>query len=787
VIGKQFGHYRILEKLGAGGMGEVYRTRDDQLERDVAIKLLPIGSFTDATARARLLREARAAAALNHPSICTIHEVGEAEGHAYIAMELVEGRPLSEMARGRALPIDEVLRLGTQIADALAHAHARQIVHRDLKGANVVVTSDGRAKVLDFGLAKRMSGLAASEDSTQGPARDTLTEAGVVIGTLAYMAPEQLRGEPADARSDLWALGVVLYEIATGRRPFTGQSAFELSADILNGQPAPFPPSVPVALRAVIEKCLMKLPARRYQSASEVLAALEAIRIGTAPWPAMRYQLVRRPWLAAATTLLVLAGVLAAFNADRIRTIWFGGAPRVESLAVLPLDNLSGDPAQDYFADGMTEVLSTDLARLGALRRVTARGSVLRYKGTNTPLADIARDLNVDALVTGSVLRSGDRVGITIQLLDPATGDQMWSNRYDRELKDVLVLRNEIVSAIVREIEAHLSPTEQARLASARPVNPEAFEAYLKGRFHWLKQTREDYDLAERYYQSALDKDPGYALAYAGLSSVWMMRGDVGLQPASETFPKARAFMARAFELDDNLADLHVALGNHKVTVDWDWPGAEREYRRAIDLNPNHADAHFFLADMHVIQKRNGDWQLEIQRALELDPLNDFNRSFYGWHLNYLHRYDEAIPLFQTLLPTAPNKASVHLGLWGAYYRKGLHRQAVTAARDYFVAAGDGEFADPLGAGADAADYRAAMKRAADAMVSALERRHIPAMRIARMFAHAGDHDSALHWLERAFANREAAMARLAVFWDWNDLHADPRFKDLLRRMNLPQ
>jgi serine/threonine protein kinase/tetratricopeptide (TPR) repeat protein len=786
VIGKQFGHYRILEKLGAGGMGEVYRTRDYRLERDVAIKVLPIDGFTDATARARLLREARAAAALNHPSICTIHEVGEAEGHAYIAMELVDGRPLSEIARGRALPIDEVLRLGTQIADALAHAHARQIVHRDLKGANVVVTPDGRAKVLDFGLAKRMSGLAASQDSTQGPARDTLTEAGVVIGTLAYMAPEQLRGEPADARSDLWALGVVLYEIATGRRPFNGQSAFELSSDILNGQPAPFPPSVPIALRAVIEKCLMKVPARRYQSASEVRAALEAIQIGTAPWASVRYRLERRPILASAIAVLAFMAVLAAFNFDRIRTRWLGGGIRVESLAVLPLHNLSGDPAQDYFADGMTEVLSTDLARLRGIRRVTARGSVMGYKGTSKAPADIARELNVDALVTGSVLRSGDRVGITIQLLDPATGDQMWSNRYDRDLKDVLVLRNEIVSSIVREIEAHLSPTEQARLASARPVNPEAFEAYLKGRFHWLKQTRDDYDLAERYYQLALDKDPSYALAYAGLSSVWMMRGDVGLQPASETFPKARALMAKAFELDDNLADLHVALGNHKATIDWDWPGAEQEYRRAIELNPNHADAHFFLADLHLIQKRAGDWQKDIQRALELDPLNDFHRSFYGWHLNYQHRYDDAIQVFQKLLPTGPNKASNYLGLWGAYHRKGLLAQAVAAAKDYFVAAGDGAFADALGTGADPSAYRAGMTRAADAMVAAATRRHVPAIRIARMFAHGGDRDSALRWLEQAYENHEGPMMRLGVFWDWDDLRAEPRFQDLLRRMKLP-
>jgi TolB-like protein len=459
----------------------------------------------------------------------------------------------------------------------------------------------------------------------------------------------------------------------------------------------------------------------------------------------------------------------------------------VESLAVLPMVNLSGDSAQDYFADGITEVLSTDLARLGGFKRVIARGSVIRYKGTSKPLEDIARELKVDALVTGSVLRSGDRVSITAQLLDPATGAQLWTNRYERDLQDVLVLRSEIVSAIVREIRMKLSPTEEARLASAGRVNTEAFEAYLKGRFHWFKQTREDYDLAERYFQLALDKDPAYALAYAGLGSVWRMRGDAGFRPPSETFPKASAFMARALALDDSLADLHVELGNHLVLTQWDWAAGEREYRRAIDANPNLADAHFFYADLLLVLKRPEEWNREIHRALELDPLNDFNWSFYGWQLNYVGRYDEAIPIFKRLLPTGPNKATNYLGLWGAYYRKGMYDEALASAREYFAAAGDGEFINALGAGGNAAAYRAGMKRAGEAMVVRATQRHVPAIRVARMFAHAGDADSALHWLEQAFENHEPPMERLGVVWDWLDLHSEPRFQNLLRRLNLPQ
>ncbi len=787
MIGEQLGHYRVLDKLGAGGMGEVYRAHDELLDRDVAIKRLPASSFADATARARLLREARAAAAMNHPSICTIHEVGEADGEAYIAMELVDGLTLSERARGRALPVEEVVRYGRQIADALAHAHARQIVHRDLKSANVVVTSDGRVKVLDFGLAKRMRGQELGEVTTVDHGRGALTEPGVLVGTVAYMSPEQLRGAAADARSDLWALGVVLYELATGGRPFKGQSSFELSANILNQPPAVFPSTLPAALRGVIDKCLEKDADRRYQSAGEVRSALEAIHPGTvASWPAVRYRLARRPWLAIAAAAVTVAGVLGGLNADRIRTRWSGGPPRVESLAVLPLENLSGDSAQDYFADGMTEVLSTDLARLATLKRVIARGSVIRYKGANTPLADIARELNVDALVTGSVLRSGNRVSITAQLLDPATGDQMWTNRYERDLQDVLVLRNEIVSAIVREINAQLSPGEQARLASARAVNPEAFEAYLKGRFEWAKQTREGYDQAERYFQLAMDKAPDYALGYAGLASVWFMRSDVGFLPLGETAPKARAFMAQAVALDDSMAELHVQLANQKSVLDWDWDGADREFRRALELNPNLADAHFYYGHLLLVLKRVEESNRLMQRGLELDPLNDFHRSFYGWHLNYQHRYDEAIPIFQKLLPAGPNRASNYLGLWGAYHRKGMHEQALAAARGYFVTIGDREFAEALGTGRDRAAYAAAMKRTGDVMVARSKERHIPALRIARMFAHAGDNDSALQWLERAYDNRESALMRLGVFWDWLDLHADPRFQALLRRLNLP-
>lgn len=363
----------------------------------------------------------------------------------------------------------------------------------------------------------------------------------------------------------------------------------------------------------------------------------------------------------------------------------------------------------------------------------------------------------------------------------------MWTNRYERDLEDMLALRNEIVSAIVREIRAQLSPGEQTRLATRGRVNADAFEAALKGRFHWLRQTREDFDQAERYYQFALEKDPTYALAYAGLGSVWMMRGDAGFRPPSETVPIAREYMERALALDDGLADLHVMLGGQRA-VEWDWPGAEREYRQAVAANPNLADAHFFYADLLLtVLNKPDDWNRGIQRALELDPLNDFNRSYYGWHLNYLRRYGEAIPIFEQLLPSGPNKASNHLGLWGAYFRTGRYEAALAAARNYFEAAGDGEFASALGTGQNRDAYHAAMIRTGEMMVARSATRHVPAARIARMFAHAGDTDRAMVWLERAYTARESTLARLAVFWDWDDLRLDPRFQNLLARMNFPR
>jgi serine/threonine-protein kinase len=756
VVGQTLGHYRIVEKIGEGGMGVVYRTHDESLDRDVALKVLPASSFSDPAARARLLREARTASQLNHPNICTIHEVGEAEGQAYIAMEFVEGQPLNARLAAGPLPVEQVLRYALQLAEALAHAHEHGVVHRDLKSANVIITAEGRAKVLDFGLAKRMREEELDE-ATRSQA--SLTAPGTLVGTLGYMAPEQLCGQPADARSDIWALGVVLYEMAAGKLPFLGRTGFELSSAILREPPATLPAEVPAGLRAVIQRCLAKEPAQRYQRASEVRAALDAAQSGAAIAPPARQRAV----------------------APRKRRV---SRKRVQSLAVLPLTNFSRDPEQEYFADGMTEALISDLAKLRALR-IVSRTSAMRYKGTDKSLPEIAEELNVDAVVEGSVVRVGQRVRITAQLIHAATDTHLWAESYERDLQDVLLLQSEVARAIAREIQVAVTPEETRHLARVRRVNPQAYEACLKGRFHWYKFSREHLNTALEYFQLALEKDPNYALAYVGIADVWTSRADCGFVPPQEALLKAKAAAVKAIELDDSLAEAHMTLGNVKAFA-WDWAGAEREYQRAIELNLNSADVHLVYGDLLILTGRSEKAMAEMERARELDPLNFFMQCFLGWHLVYLRRYDDAIAQLRKTLKMEPNFSSAHLGLWGAFYQKRMEGEALAEAKAFFALLGDSETVEALERGYAEAGYLGAMKLAAEKLVARSKLTYVPGLRIARFYAHAGEKDRALEWLEKAYEGREPPLVHLNVGWDWDSLRSDPRFQDLLRRMNFP-
>src|SRR5262245_25495964 len=532
--GTRLGPYEVLGVLGTGGMGEVFRARDTRLERSVALKVLPADALADPIARTRLVREARLAASLNHPYICTVHDVGEADGLVYVAMEHVAGQPLLALIPRDGLPLDKVLRYGAQIAEALAHAHGHGIVHRDLKNANVILTPEGRIKVLDFGLATRLTSHDVEDVTRSAGSLDAI---GVISGTLPYMSPEALRGEAADPRSDVWSLGVMLYEMACGHRPFEGGSGVELSSSIRRDPMRPLPAGVPRGLAAVIEQCLDKDGGRRYRDGATLHAAIAAVQAGALPASAPQARPRGRHVVRAA--LAVLGVVIVAWLA---RGLWSNGRvtpasrnAKIQSLAVLPLENLSGDPSQDYFADGLTEELITKLSKVTGLS-VTARTSVMSFKKTERPVAEIARQLGVQAVVEGTVARSGDRVRITARLLDAEAGTSLWSERYDRAASDVLTLQGEVASAVGDAIRVNITPQERQRLSSASANDSEAYDLYLRGRFHAGRENPDDIRQAIEFFERAVAADPQFAAAHAELARSYGQRlfyvapGDTALQ-----------------------------------------------------------------------------------------------------------------------------------------------------------------------------------------------------------------------------------------------------------------
>lgn len=483
-------------------------------------------------------------------------------------------------------------------------------------------------------------------------------------------------------------------------------------------------------------------------------------------------------------TLAILAAVNAGGLRDRLlRRVW--PAPKIESIAVLPLANLSGDPQQEYLADGITDALITDLGQISALR-VVSRQSVVRYKGSNKTLPEIARELSVDGIVEGAVQRSGDRMRVTAQLLHGKTDRHMWAQSYERDARDVLGLETEVAQAVAREIRATLTPAEASRLGRTPRVDPEAYEAYLKGKFHWYRVSSGHCDRALSYFQLALDKDPGYALAHVGIGMVWLMRGDVGFMPPVEAFPKARAAVLKALELDETLADGQMYLGEISL-FDRDWQAGEREFRRAIELNPNSADAHFFYADFLASMKRWKEWEPEMRRTLELDPLNPFFQCFHGWHLVYLNRYDEAIGEMRKAVAAEAGLSSVHMGLWGAFYKKGMYEEALGEADKFYAALNDHEVEDALRRGHVEGGYRRAMHSGAEVLAKRARQSYVSGVRIARLYAHAGEKDQAIGWLQKANEQREPTLIHLNVAWDWDALRDDARFRGLVRRVGLPE
>jgi TolB-like protein/tRNA A-37 threonylcarbamoyl transferase component Bud32/Flp pilus assembly protein TadD len=785
MIGQTISHYHVLRKLGGGGMGVVYEAEDLKLHRHVALKFLPEEVSQDRHAVERFQREARAASALSHPHICTIHDIDQHQGRDFIVLELLEGRTLKDRIAGRPMESEEVARLAIQIAEALEIAHGKGILHRDIKPANIFVTENDQVKVLDFGLAKLL------RQASEQTATESFTRTQGVAGTLPYMAPEQLRDQKIDARADIYAFGAVLYEMATGKRPFREEVEAQLIDSILHkppAAPARLNPDVSPRLEDIILKCLEKDSTNRYQSAKEVAVDLRrfltpsSVVAAAAGRPRVRWRLAA---MTGAASVLLIVGVLVGLNVGGVRERLTGraGPPRVESLAVLPLENLSRDAEQDYFADGMTEELITDLSKIGALR-VISRTSVAHYKGTKKTVPEIARELNVDGILEGSVQRAGDRVRITAQLIYAPSDRHLWAESYERDLHDVLALQSDVARAIANEIKVTLTPQEQTGLTNARTVNPEAHEAYLKGRYYLNKPTEESVNKAMEYFQRSLSIDASYAPAHAGLADGYYGLSNLRLPPR-EAMPKAREETLKALQLDPTLADAHTSLAIVKTFYDWQWAEAEAEFKRALQLNPSYAPAHFEYGMYLTGMGRFDEAISEFKRALQVDPLSIGPISAIGDTYYYDRQYDLAIAHYRKALEADPNFFPSHWALAWVYEQKGMLNEAIVESKEA-VRLGGGPAAKALLGHVCAV---AGKKSEALQILRQLEEQSgksfVSSYDLATIYLALGQKEQALSLLEQSYEERAESLVWLKVDPVFDSLRSERRFQSLLYHLGL--
>ena len=768
--GRIISHYHIDGKLGGGGMGVVYLAHDTVLGRQVALKFLPPELTRDSKAKERFIQEARAASALDHPNVAVIYEIGETpRGQLFIAMAYYEGETLQQKIERGPLAISDALEFAIQIAEGLSRTHARGIVHRDIKPANLIVSADGTVKILDFGLAK-MADL-------------HLTKTGTTVGTAAYMSPEQARGAAVDQRTDIWSLGVVLYEMITSARPFRGDYEQALIYSILHEEPAPLRErreDTSEKLERVVRRLLQKVPADRYQNTEELLTDLRGLTESDKTLERAVHSLPERPRVysqvirnaGAAIVLLMIVGVaLYVLRGQNDETTAGSDVSQPISLAVLPLVNLSGDHDQEYFSEGMTDALISDLGTVGALR-VISRTSIIRFKNSERPLPEIARDLNVSHIVEGSILHAEGRVRIVTRLVEAATDQLLWTSTHEDAVMDVLSLQREVARSIAREVGIQLTPHQRVRLGDAPKTNPAAHEAYLRGLYYW--HNRPPISPAIESFERAIELDSTFALAYAMLGGCYAVGG--GVSTREEAGRRAREAVAKALALDENTAEAYNALGWVNVYFDWNWEGADEAFQRAIQLNPSYADAYHRYAHYFMIMGRTEEAMEASRRARELSPLDQAIVGHHVWDLYMTRQYDSAIAYGQQILDADPDNFNAIRYISFAHEQRGQFDWILNRDADEVSLGIRGRALALAGRGEEAHEVLREMLTR--------NQQNIP-IEIALLYTALGETDSAFEWLEVAYAQRSYPLPDLRIDPRYDPLRTDPRFEALLERMGL--